>query len=270
MSTVTTPPDHNSSDNHVSQGLLLLVIAGGTVAGATQTNDTGPILTFVGALIVVVITAVTTNRRQARQLSAEGERHRDSLRAEGERQATSLQAESERLDRRQHHERLLINLDHLRQMLDMAAAAYETTHQTMILLEVSLRQRNREVESAIENQDTETKIRERAIAAVDAAKSVSTQLRRLEIRVPKTHPIFVGYSDVENAVAAWVDHALDRKATGMTADDSQAGSALAGQAVIAFSSFAEAARAEVGSTEARADAAKAIAPSDSGSAIPPL
>jgi hypothetical protein len=199
---------------------------------------------------------VTTNRRQARQLSAEGERHRDSLKAEGERQATSLQAESERLERRQHHERLLMDLDHLRQMLDTAAAAYEATHQTMILLEVSLRQRNREVEPAIETQDTETKTRERAIAAVNAAKSVSTQLRRLEIRVPKAHPIFVRYSDVEKSVGAWVDHALDRKDAGMTADDSKAGNALAAQSVIAFSSFAEAARAEVGSTEARADAEK--------------
>jgi hypothetical protein len=45
------------------------VVATGAIAGATATDDTGPILAFVGALVVALITAYTTERRQREQLA---------------------------------------------------------------------------------------------------------------------------------------------------------------------------------------------------------
>src|SRR5204863_5211588 len=57
------------------------ILAGATVAGTaslvvavTTKSNTGPWLAFAGALIVAVLTAVFTQRRQAQQLAAEERR----------------------------------------------------------------------------------------------------------------------------------------------------------------------------------------------------
>jgi hypothetical protein len=79
------------------------VTGGAGAVAASAADHTAPILAFVGALIVAVITAVTTNRRQAVQLAAE-----QSL-----------------LDLRLSHERALADLADLRGVLESALAAAE-------------------------------------------------------------------------------------------------------------------------------------------------
>jgi hypothetical protein len=58
------------------------VVGAGAILGATSTDDTGPILAFVGALLVAVITAYTADRHLRQQLAHDRELHDlDSLRA---------------------------------------------------------------------------------------------------------------------------------------------------------------------------------------------
>jgi ABC-type nickel/cobalt efflux system permease component RcnA len=62
-------------------------VGGGTVVvvtvavlGASATDNTGPILAFVGAVLVALIAAFTAGRRQKRALDAESERHANDVR----------------------------------------------------------------------------------------------------------------------------------------------------------------------------------------------
>jgi membrane protein implicated in regulation of membrane protease activity len=48
-------------------GGATVVVGGAAVAAATSTDQTGPILAFAGALIVSLIAAYTTDRRQRAQ-----------------------------------------------------------------------------------------------------------------------------------------------------------------------------------------------------------
>jgi membrane protein implicated in regulation of membrane protease activity len=59
----------------------VVIVAGGAAAGAGATDHTSAYLTFAGAVIVAVITAVTTNRRQERQLADEHVRLEEQLTA---------------------------------------------------------------------------------------------------------------------------------------------------------------------------------------------
>jgi hypothetical protein len=56
----------------VAGGTVVVVTV--TVLGASATDDTGPILAFVGAVLVALIAAYTAGRRQARALAAESGR----------------------------------------------------------------------------------------------------------------------------------------------------------------------------------------------------
>lgn len=91
---------------HLDDGKLVLTVAVvGTVgaAAATATEHLAPVLTFVGALIVAVLTAVTTNRRQAIQLVAE----------------------RKQLELRLAHERALADLADLRSVVEGALGAVD-------------------------------------------------------------------------------------------------------------------------------------------------
>jgi len=72
-----------------------------------------------GTLLVVVITAVTANRRQASQLAAERERHRETL-----------ENQSRRLNAQLAHDRKMADIQHLRELLDVMASAYESAEAT--------------------------------------------------------------------------------------------------------------------------------------------
>jgi hypothetical protein len=75
------------------------VVGAATVAVASSSDQTGPILAFAGALTVALITAVTAQRRLRSQLAAEEGRLASQLR----------------------HDRTLRDLDELRSLLDEAA-----------------------------------------------------------------------------------------------------------------------------------------------------
>ena len=107
-----------------------VVVVAGTVAvggaaayGAAQTDHTAPILTFVGAILVALITAFTTNRRQQHQLEAESDRQRRGLDAESARQQHAHEAERVRLELQLSHDRDMSDLGHVRALLDDAAMA---------------------------------------------------------------------------------------------------------------------------------------------------
>ena len=70
------------------------VVGVGAVIGAAQTDDTGPILAFVGAILVALITAYTTDRRQRQQLAHDRSLHDlDGLRALLVRTSKTMSAE---------------------------------------------------------------------------------------------------------------------------------------------------------------------------------
>lgn len=89
---------------------VLVVIAGGSAVGAAQTSKTTAVLGFVGVLLVAVITAVTTNRRQERQIAAAAEAQERAVAAERERLVVQLE-----------HDRTLADRADLRGLLDEAA-----------------------------------------------------------------------------------------------------------------------------------------------------
>src|SRR4051794_9340282 len=57
-----------------------VVVSGIAIFGATSSDKTAPILAFAGAIIVALLTAYTTNRRQERALAAEHDRLQLQLR----------------------------------------------------------------------------------------------------------------------------------------------------------------------------------------------
>jgi hypothetical protein len=73
---------HDSSASEPSDaallggGAIIVVLGGLGVAGATKTDYTATIITLIGAVFVALLTAVTTNRRQTKQLGAEDQRFR--------------------------------------------------------------------------------------------------------------------------------------------------------------------------------------------------
>lgn len=79
------------------------MVGAGAIIGAANTNETDPILAFVGAILVVLVTAWTTDRRQAR----------------------TLEDGRLRLEARLRHERQQADLSDLRSVLEdgLAAAA---------------------------------------------------------------------------------------------------------------------------------------------------
>jgi hypothetical protein len=89
-----------------------VAVGGAAAYGAAQTDHTAPILTFAGAILVALITAFTTNRRQQHQLEAESKR-----------QQLALEAERDRLRLQLAHEREMADLQHVRNLLDDAAVA---------------------------------------------------------------------------------------------------------------------------------------------------
>lgn len=199
---------------------LVVVVAGGAAAaGATQTSQTGPILAFTAALLVALIAASTAGRRQVRALQAEGQRQADRL----------------------SHERQLQDVEHLREFLDEAAAAYEDAHSATSDMAVDLLTARRS-----------PGLHE---AATRASIAVGVMRRRVGLRFSPEHPVSVAYGNVSEHVDARVGFLLEvierlGPNEGMTEGDDKRDDELSDQAREAFGRFADAARDEVG---ARAD-----------------
>jgi LPXTG-motif cell wall-anchored protein len=156
-------PPSNGSDGGIGQeavaGGALIIIAGGTVAAATGTDQTGPILAFVGALLVAVIAALTAGRRQRR----------------------ALDAESARLAQQLKHDRELSDVAHLRELLDNAAYAYESAFRALRDLGLAVdRKEFGEVKATYASADT----------ALEEFRATTSRLR---LRFVLDHPIVTGY-----------------------------------------------------------------------------
>lgn len=104
-------------------GGATVVIGGAAVAAATSTNETGPILAFVGALTVAVIAAYTANRRQERALEAERERLDARLRHERSLADVQLSFQRGETDRAELRSILDALAEHLFRVRDEADAA---------------------------------------------------------------------------------------------------------------------------------------------------
>jgi hypothetical protein len=97
--------DLDTTDTAVVGGTVLIgVIA---AVGASRSTDTGPILAFVGAILVALLTAYTAHKRQ-----------KVGLAAEAARLDQQLEAESERHRERLAHELRIADMTELRTILD--------------------------------------------------------------------------------------------------------------------------------------------------------
>jgi hypothetical protein len=163
-----------------------VVVAGTVAVGAAaigvaaSTNETGPILAFVAALMVVLITAYTTNRRQDRALAAEQERQDRALAAEQARLNRELEEERQRLDHHLRHERFQIDLADLRTILGDGLAATDRARQ-----------------AAIDGWLISDVVRQ---AAIPVLQEMETYMDRLRIRLGKDDPLVVAYTTMGNAV----------------------------------------------------------------------
>jgi hypothetical protein len=239
---MTTPQHHGIPGGDAGGAIILVVIAGGATAGATQTSETGPILAFVGALLVVVITAVTANRRQVSQLAAERERHREML-----------ESQSQRLDVQLAHDRKIADIQHLRELLDVMASAYESAETT-----------GRETLTALtifgEEGDGGVRRQEAYFASRGAIRALATELHRLEMRFSSTDLVFVQFAATlkhlearqEIMQKAWIDSEQIQSGGERWKDNV----GHAADASLAFTRFAAAARKEIGVREAQIDSSE--------------
>jgi hypothetical protein len=103
-------------------GGAVIVITAGTAGAAavSHPSNLAPILALIGVILVALLTAYFTRRRQTDQLKAERDRHDATLAAENKRHDATLAAENERLERQLDHERQLQDLAELRSVIDEA------------------------------------------------------------------------------------------------------------------------------------------------------
>jgi hypothetical protein len=93
----------------VGGGVVIVTAGTATAAAVTAHNALAPILAFVGVILVALLTAYFTKRRQE-----------DQLLAERDRQDAALVAENERLQHQLAHDRQLHDLAELRSVIDEA------------------------------------------------------------------------------------------------------------------------------------------------------
>jgi hypothetical protein len=126
-------------------GAGVAVVAAGTATTAAVSGKASlsAILTFVGVILVALMTAYFTKRRQDESLAAARDRQQDALDAETQRQQLSLDAESarqrqafeaerDRLDRQLRHERELHDLSEIRKVIDEALQNAELVKNTFL------------------------------------------------------------------------------------------------------------------------------------------
>jgi hypothetical protein len=155
-----TARDSTGESVAVAGGTIL--VGAVTVVGASATDKTAPILAFVGAIVVALITAYKANRRQV----------------------LALNAESTRLTEQLRHERELADLASARTVLDDAALALHrvqghVAHAAGSSGDVSRAQVTR-VDEAVESQ-------------------LKPALFRLIVRFGDAHPVVEAFNDALTA-----------------------------------------------------------------------
>jgi hypothetical protein len=201
-----------------------LVVAGGAGVAA-KPDDTGPILAFVGALIVAVLASWTARRNTQDQLTAEAARHRLSLASD----------------------RQLVDIQHLRELLDSAAGAYEEAHSACLSWSSILTVIDEQGEGITERRDAYS------VARASGLK-LATELHRIEMRFSPGHPVYDEFA----AAREHLERRFDLLSEVWIADERLASRGpkwsedvrIGMEAEMAFTRFASAVRSEIGTREA--------------------
>jgi type II secretory pathway pseudopilin PulG len=178
-------------------GTVVVVIAGGAAAAGDSSDWVAPVIALIGAVFVAVLTAITTNRRQAKQLSEERAR-----------QAAELAAERARLRLQLAHERDLGELVHLRKIFDQAATIFEERLRKLDDLARAIKTRAEE-----EGGDYDVVLAAHG-RSIKAQQALMVFLRRLDFSLPVEHEATTALIDVYNAFNAW-----EFKLWGMSTDN---------------------------------------------------
>lgn len=230
-------------------GAVVVVVATGGAAAAADSSDwLAPIIALIAAVFVAVLTAITTNRRQAKQLAAEEERLQRQLDAEDGRLKRQLRAENKRSRRQRDtaedhllqqlsHARDLAELAHLRDVFDEAATVFEARrHVVNDYVNTVLG-----FKRGLEEQEA---ILPAAQRAFDARVAMTVFFRRLGLRLPVEHEVSDAFAEVDLALDHWEDAIpLDEP---LEIDEEQM-QELRGLVIVRWRIFVDAARAELDS-----------------------
>lgn len=151
------------------------VIGGGAIVGASSTDNTAPILAFVGALLVALLTAYSAHRLQAASLAAEDKRQQRALSEESARQRQQLR-----------HDRQLHDLRDLREVVESSLGAYDAMFEVALFV-LAARTANDPEPDGTEEQ---WKV---AMRAMDEA------INKIEIRLGDQDPILVAQRQLVQA-----------------------------------------------------------------------
>lgn len=184
----------------------LLTGSTGIELSPTAANDGGnpytlwaALVTVVGLIVVAIITASTTNRRQREQLDHDQRRHQERLRVEQAAQVAQLEHDREVRAHELDHDRRVRDTIHLRDFFDDAVQALDlamltaTSYLESLLV---LNDHQMEVSDAFAvegDNDTRDALEKEVAAARTAAESASYSsfgmLRRMDLRLDVDHPV---------------------------------------------------------------------------------
>jgi hypothetical protein len=184
---VLAPEDAETGTKNVAVGggAVLVIVVSGTSIMATQTSsNAGPILAFIGAVLVSMIAAATAHYRQTAEIHATERRQQRALAAEADRLAQQLE-----------HTRQLDEIAYLRDLVDEAARVYEAADEAIVDL------------IALADFDESTEAMFDALHAIANKAQIKTAelLRRIELRFPPGEPLTISW----NAVRAGFFEAMD-------------------------------------------------------------
>jgi hypothetical protein len=181
MSVMRAPASGGGGEDAAVAGGACIVAAGGIV-GAAQTNQAGPIIAGVVAIVVALVTWYATDRRQSKALDADQDRQERALTAEQGRHEATLVGERVRLDRRLEHEFQLADVMDLRTVLEASLAAADASFRTSV--EVLLR------------DPVPDRLREEAMAV---QKVLGHGTNALVLRLAEGHPVLAAHARLVEA-----------------------------------------------------------------------
>jgi hypothetical protein len=223
-----------SARGDVAEVSGVVVVSTVTVAAATQTSSTGPVLAFAGAVLVAVIAAVTAGRRQRSDLTAAGARH-----------TAELAADAAKLRSQLAHDRQLKDLDDLRAFFDEGATAFEEATDRLRDMAVALRRSDPKV-----RQD-------RAVTcgrlAAEQVRRADVFARRVALRFERDEPVAIHYGDLAVKLDARYGALLDVAPAQITDEQDEADDSIASDAFMLWTQFAAEARRFVGTAMPLAD-----------------
>ena len=224
---VSPASQHTPPGGVLAAGAVLLVVGGAGVAA--KPDDTGPILAFIGALIVAILASWTARRNMRDQIDGEADRHQKTL----------------------DSDRSLVDIQHLRELLDSSAAAYEDAYAATVRYAVALQH----PPNTTEDRDRRGQAFSEAYAA---ERKLSTELHRIEMRFEDGHPVCNAYREVDEQVKKRVQFLSDLEDTDgvLTGKANEEDTGLGGQLLNLFSQFTASVRTEIGIRQRGANRAR--------------